>query len=156
MKKVIVLLCTVLIVAASGMIIGCGSSGGGNDEAQAKAVAKKFLDATNELDIDAMVECVSKADAKTIDVEAAKEAAEQQKQQTGTIDFGLEYKITKVTVDGDTAKAEVDTTYQGQKSSGTIYLVKENGAWKVDVEKTNQSSGGTDESDSTQSTEGTE
>lgn len=156
MKKVIVLLCAVLIIAASGMVVGCGSSGGGNEEAQAQAVAEKFLKATNELDIDAMIDCVSKADKETIDVDAAKEAAEQQKQQTGTVDFGLEYKITKVTIDGDTAKAEVDTTYQGQKSSGTIYLVKENGAWKVDVEKTNQATGGSEDSESSGSSESTQ
>ena len=44
--------------------------------------------------------------------------------------------IGAVEVSGDEASVEVSLEMEGEKTKGKIFLVKENGDWKVDLEKT--------------------
>ncbi|MBN2168832.1 MAG: nuclear transport factor 2 family protein [Actinobacteria bacterium] len=138
MKRVVILGCILLLAFSSALLAGCGGSGGGggNDEAQVKAVAEKFMEATVAFDAEALGEVITETDLKSEDYQQAKEDSKQY----ADVDIGsmdIKYEIGKVEIDGDEATVNASMSFGEEKSNGTIYLVKENGEWKVDLEKTN-------------------
>ena len=46
------------------------------------------------------------------------------------------YKILDSSVDGDEAEVEIRIIEEGEKEEGTFYLVRVNGKWLVDMDKT--------------------
>ncbi|MBN1288385.1 MAG: DUF4878 domain-containing protein [Actinobacteria bacterium] len=135
MKRVIVLGCILLLVFSSALLVGFGSGGGGgDDEAQAKAVAEKFMKASMEYDIEGILDTLSEKDKKEISDEDIEEA-KKQSEAAGGVDLGIDYKIGKVEIEGDKATVEVAVEFAGEKSTDNIYMLKEDGKWKVDGEK---------------------
>lgn len=130
MKRAIILLCAFLMVVGSMFVVGCGGNGGG-EEAEVKAAAEKFMTAFNERDAQAVVDIVSESDAAGLDVEEMEKEAEEE----GDAEQ-IEYELGEVEIDGDTAVVESTWKQEGTSMDIPIHLVKENGSWKVDLEKT--------------------
>ncbi|MBN2168833.1 MAG: DUF4878 domain-containing protein [Actinobacteria bacterium] len=134
MKRVVVLGCILLLAFSSALLAGCGGSGGGNDEAQVKAVAEKFMKASMEYDIEGILDTLSEKDKEGISDEDIEEAKKQSEASKG-VDLGIDYEIGKVEIKGDEASVEISVKFAGEESTDNIYLLKENGEWKVNGEK---------------------
>ena len=144
MKKLILLLFVVVLAVSSAMVIGCGNGGNGggdSDEAQVKAVAEKYADAATSFDIEAMLEVLSEKDREGFTDEQIEES-KKQSEEMGDLDFDIKIEVGEVKVMGDEATVKMISEFGGEESTMTIYLVKENGEWKVDLMKSSSESMG--------------
>lgn len=128
MRKVLVAICVLVLVAGTLLAVGCGGGGEGGP----KDVAKKFMDSLNNKDYDAFLESMKKDDRELFE-ENSVEAKEYFKTLTTQ---PVEFKIGKEEIKGDEATLDVSKTEDGETQSDKFYLVKENGDWKVDFMKT--------------------
>jgi len=96
-------------------IIGCSGAGKPDN------VAQKFWSADN---IDA---------AKTYCTDLSQKAIEGAKEAMPKVE---DLKVEPATITGDTAVCPTSFKFQGHEASFQTHLMKENGAWKVDYEKT--------------------
>ncbi len=125
MKKWIVLVCILSVVLTGGIIAGCGGGGGESSGQSAEAAAKSFFSAYQNKDANTSWDLLSAESKKQV----KKSDWEKFLKQSGTMSF----TVGKVTVTGDKATAKVTASVGGQSSTEDIPLLKENGAWKVNM-----------------------
>ena len=129
MRKVVVLTCLLSLLVAAVALVGCGNSGGGSSTQTPQQVAKVFFAALAKKAATTPWNLLAAADQKAAKTKAAWETY----LKTATVPPNP--TIGKVTVKGNNATVQVTATFSGQKSTATVPLVKENGAWKVDMAK---------------------
>jgi len=106
------------------VLAGCG--GGGEESGNtAEAAAKEFFSAYQNQDADTTWGLLASDSTKT--VKKADWAAFLKESP------GMKFTVGKVTVDGDSATAEVTAVAPGEKSTETVPMVKEEGVWKVNM-----------------------
>ncbi len=96
---------------------------------QAKVYAD-FLRAVQKEDLDAMRKLFTKEQAKNLDGPDAKKMVTMVRMMSAT-----EIKVLKVVEKGDTADLTVTGKQEGNAVNGTVHMVKEGGAWKVEREE---------------------
>ena len=130
MRKSVVLACILSILVSAIVFVGCG--GGGSSSQTPEQAAKAFFAAYQEMDPVTTWNLLSANSQK-----AGKKAEWESflKQSTA-----IKFSVEKVTINGDKATAEVIVTVSGDSSTETVPLVKENGAWKVDMAAISNSS----------------
>ncbi|MBN1289369.1 MAG: DUF4878 domain-containing protein [Actinobacteria bacterium] len=139
MKKVFVLGCLLILLSASTLVIGCGGSGSSaDDETSVKEVALEFAHALTEVDAEAVLEIVREEDKGEVDAEAA----EKEKEEMGDDIPDADYKAGNVEIDGDSATVDVTIETGGETTTETIHLVKQDGEWKINLDKTFSEVGG--------------
>ena len=127
MRKTVVLVCTLSLLLSAAVLAGCG--GGGGSSSSPEGVTKAFLAAAIKKDVDTTWDMLSQNTQASMKNKAT--LAETLKT------FGPNDKVVigKTTVTGDKAEVRVDYKSGGGKTTDkvTIILVKEGGAWKVDL-----------------------
>lgn len=131
MKKAIVLVCVLSLLAAAFVVAGCGSSGtssGSTSTTTPEGVAKAFWTAAMQGDSAATWSMLSKQLQTGLKSEA--EWAKTQK----TSNPGTTVEAGKATVSGDTATVTVKIL-SGKTliTTSTVTLVKEGGVWKIEL-----------------------
>ena len=96
---------------------------------QAKVYAD-FLQAIQKEDLGAMKKLMTKDQAKNLDSPDAKKMVGMIKLMSAT-----DIKVLKVAEKGDTAELTVSGKQDGKVANGTVQMVKEGGAWKVQREE---------------------
>ncbi|MBN2168823.1 MAG: DUF4878 domain-containing protein [Actinobacteria bacterium] len=128
MRKFVIITCIISMVFGAVALTGCGGSSSKGDSP--KQVAQKFMEALADNDVDSYLTLVTKESREGVDVEEIKkQAAEYEKQQTEKIEF----KVGKEEIKGDKALVEVTIVQQGMEMTMKWTLVKQDGAWKVDM-----------------------
>lgn len=144
MKKFVILLCIVALAVSSALIVGCGNGGGGgDDEAQVKEVAEKYAKALTSFDFAAIIDIMSEKDLEGMsdeEIEEAKKQSAEMGDEMGDMTFDIDFEIGEVEISGDEATVTMTTEFAGQKTDMTVYLVKENGEWKVDFARSTEES----------------
>lgn len=126
MKKLMLLGCVLLVLIPGLAIAGCGDSGGGGGTSQgAEQAAKTFFKAYQDKDAGTTWDLLasnSRKEVKKADWEKYLKSADD-----------VKFSVGKVTVNGDKATATVTATLAGESGTEDVPLVKEGGAWKVDM-----------------------
>lgn len=135
MKKLILSVCAIAIVAA----IGCKS--GGASSSDPKATLMNFFEAMSKKDLAAARKLATKESEsmfsmmemgmKMAENMKSKEADEFKKFEPGKMEFG------ETKIEGD--KATVPVTYKDEKETANFILKKQDGAWKVAFDKASMS-----------------
>jgi Domain of unknown function (DUF4878)/Protein of unknown function (DUF2950) len=133
MRKSVVLACILSILVSAIVLVGCG--GGGSSSQAPEQAAKAFFKAYEKKDTDTAWNMLS-ANTKNTTGSKGKAALESFLKKLSNTKF----TVRKVTINGDKATAEVTVTASGNTSTETVPLVKENGAWKVDIAAMSNSS----------------
>jgi len=120
MRKLILTVCLLAVFVSAVGLVGCDSS------QTPEQVAKAFFEAYENLDADAMWDMMSADTRKTAGSKANME--EEMKESSSKVKF----TVGEVTVNGDSATAELAVTASGQTMTAAVPLVKEDGVWKVD------------------------
>ena len=127
MRKTVVLACILSLLVPAAVLVGCGSGGGSSTSPE--EVTKAFLAAAIKNDVDTTWDMLSQNTQESMKDKAT--LAETLKT------FGPNDKVVvgKATVTGDEAEVPVDYKHGGGETTDnvTIVLVKEGGAWKVDL-----------------------
>jgi limonene-1,2-epoxide hydrolase len=147
-KTVAIILVPVVLLLATGALVaalaGCGGGSSTSSSGTPAAVVKQFMDANKNKDVNTLYKTLDKASQKVLSkADMQKAAAQSSTPATYT------YKVGKTAINGNTASVDVTVSQGGTDSSATFALVKEGGAWKVDVGKTFGSSSGTTGTSST-------
>lgn len=113
--------------ALAAILVGCG--GGSPD-----SVAVDFLSNVRDGKFDAAAKCASKKAAPLISMMGAmgslagNDALKEMK--------GASFKVIETKIDGDTATVKIEASKNGKaEKPEDLKLVKEDGAWKVDIDK---------------------
>ncbi|MBN1288384.1 MAG: hypothetical protein JXA49_01940 [Actinobacteria bacterium] len=127
MRRVVVVLCAISLIACSAFTAGCTNNGDGPEQKQVKEVTDTFMKALNGHDVGALISVVAKKDKKGLEEEM----------KTGEpSDFKVDYEIGDAKIERDD-RATVSVIWKDGKGSLEVpmFLVKEKGKWKVDFEK---------------------
>jgi ABC-type uncharacterized transport system YnjBCD substrate-binding protein len=124
MRKSIVLVSILLILIPAVVLAGCGG-GGESSGNTAEATAKEFFAAYADQDADTSWDLLASESTKTVKKADWEEFLKESP--------GMEFTVGEVTVNGDKATAEVTAVAGEEKSTETVPLVKEDGAWKVNL-----------------------
>jgi Domain of unknown function (DUF4878) len=131
MRKFIVLACVLSLLAGATMLIGCGSNGGGGGTSSdtPESVAKAFWTAALTGNADTSWALLSKSIQGNLkNKEAWAKQGVSNTLGSSTIEVG------KATISGDTAKVTIKVMNGGTEViSEEVTLVKEGGAWKVEM-----------------------
>jgi hypothetical protein len=131
MKRLTMIVCIALLVAAMGAVVGCGG-GDGESGASPSQVVEKYLQASFDLDVDAAYELLSSEDQKLLNKEDMKDMVGAELEG-----FEYDYEIGEETITGDTATVNVKisisdpATGQSEEFEDALNLVKEDGEWKI-------------------------
>ena len=118
MKKILGMLAMALC------LIGCSKS--------PDKVAMAFLEAVADGNLEKAAEYAAKDTKPAIKVMAAVPGSgEQMKKECE----GAKFKAVDTKIDGDKATVKIETTKDGKTETEDIKLVKEDGEWKVSVQK---------------------
>lgn len=131
MKKVIVLVCVLSMLACGFAFAGCGGNGDSSSADSPKAVIEKLMQAQIDVDVDTYLSLLSKESRKEVDEDELREQAELAAQTEQDVD----YEVGEEEISGDTAKVGVTMTVEDMEMTMTWNLVKEDGSWKVDMTK---------------------
>jgi hypothetical protein len=129
MKRLTMIVCIALLVAALGAVVGCGGGDSGSSPSQ---VVEKYLEASFDKDVDAAYELMSSEDQKLLSKEDMRDMVGAELEG-----FEYDYEIGEETISGDTATVEVKITVsdsasgQSEEFEDTLNLVKEDGEWKI-------------------------
>ena len=126
MRKSGVLACILSILVSAIVLVGCGGAGSSSETPE--QVAKAFFAAYQNKDASTTWNMMSSNTQKS-----GKNEADWEKYLNEALSDPIKFTVGKVTVNGNKATAEVTATVSGQSSPATVPLVKENGAWKVDM-----------------------
>ncbi|MHB8895867.1 MAG: Rv0361 family membrane protein [Candidatus Geothermincolia bacterium] len=127
MRKFVVAACVLTILVSAALLVGC--SGGSSTAQGPQQAVQAFFSAMEKVDANTSWDLMSADSQKQIGSKADWVAASKESTDPMTFTVG------KVTVNGDKATAKVTGTVSGKSTTQTIPLVKENGAWKVDIIK---------------------
>ncbi len=127
MRKTVVLACILSLLVPAAVLAGCGSGGGSSTSPE--GVTKAFLAAAIKNDVDTTWDMLSQNTQESMKDKAT--LAETLK----TFEPNDKVVVGKATVTGDEAEVPVDYRHGGGETTDnvTIVLVKESGAWKVDL-----------------------
>jgi len=127
MRKTVVLACILSLLVAAAVLAGCGSGTGSSTSPE--GVTKAFLAAAIKNDVDTTWDMLSGNTRESMKDKAT--LAETLK----TFEPNDKVVVGKATVTGDEAEVPVDYRHGGGETTDnvTIVLVKEGGAWKVDL-----------------------
>lgn len=128
MRKVLLLVCILALLASVAALVGCGS---GSSSQTPEQVMQAFWAAAKKQDTNASWNMLSVESQKALKNKSAWEAAIKPAASSGE-------KITvgKATINGNEATVDVTISVSGGQSQTTsMPLVKENGVWKVDMAK---------------------
>lgn len=122
MKKLMrVLVAAVCVVSMFGLA-GCGNS--------PDKVAIKFAKCVSEADFDGASKYATKQTAALLELAKSMGKNEESEKMKGA-----DFEVVKSEVNGDKAKVTVKTTKDGKSDEDDFTLVKEDGEWKVSIEK---------------------
>ena len=107
-------------------LIGCSK---GPDK-----VAVKFFEAMADGDFDKAAEYASKDTKPMIKMMAGMPNAKEESQKENK---GAKFKAVETKINGDKASVKVERTKDGKTETNDVNLVKEDGDWKVAVDKAN-------------------
>ncbi|NPV58703.1 MAG: DUF4878 domain-containing protein [Actinobacteria bacterium] len=127
MRKVFILLLSLCIGVAALVVVGCGGGGSSDSPEQ---VVEKFVKATMAGDADTAYSLISE-DSKD-EIESKEELVE------GVGEGVSDYSVGGASVSGDTAKVATSLTLKDIdfEMKFDMILVKEGGAWKIDLAQT--------------------
>ena len=138
MRKYVVILLVLVVAVAAIAVVGCGSSGttkplasgsstGDSDAAAVKTAADNFYKAAHGKNMATLKTLVTTSSVNTLNTKP--ELVVPYEEATITVAAG-----TPV-VTGDTATVDIKLTSEGTTSTDSLVLSKENGSWKVDMDK---------------------
>ena len=127
MRKALVLLCVLALLAGTALLVGCGSGSSSQTPEQAM---QAFWDASPKQDINGSWNMLSADSQKGLKDKTAWAAAIKP-----AASGGEKITVGKATVNGNSATVKVTISASGQSQTTSIPLVKENGVWKVDMVK---------------------
>lgn len=128
MRRSLILLLSLCLCAAAVMAAGCG--GGGDKSATPEEVTEKFVKAAMAGDADTAYSLIS---------ESSKGEIEDKEELVEGVGEGVsEYSVGKASISGDTAKVATSLTLKDLdfEMKFDMVLVKEGGAWKIDLAQT--------------------
>jgi len=131
MKKLLVLTLVLALLASVGILAGCSSGGTSSGGQTPEQAVQAFFDAAKKQDANTTWDLMSAATQKAMQSKANWETAIKQEAPAN-----FTFKVGKATVNGDKATVEVTGTENGETSTQTFNLVKENGKWKLDLSGT--------------------
>jgi Domain of unknown function (DUF4878) len=127
MRKTVVIVCAFSLLLSAAVLAGCGSGGGSSTSPV--GVTKAFLAAAIKNDVNTTWGMLS----RNTQVSMKNKATFAETLKT----FGPNDKVVigKATVTGDKAEVRVDYKHGGGETTDkvTIVLVKDGGAWKIDL-----------------------
>lgn len=127
MRKAFILLLSLCIGVAALAVVGCGGGGSSDSPEQ---VVEKFIKATIAGDADTAYSLIS---------EDSKDEIETKEQLVEGVGEGVsDYSVGGASVSGDTAKVAASLTLKDLEfeMKFDMILVKEDGAWKIDLAQT--------------------
>ncbi len=119
-----------VIIAIVLFILGNDGSGSGKNNPE--SVSKQFLDGIKACDTNKVFKNMY-SEEKDISEFTTKQKKAFMSNVCGIVDS---YQILDSSIDGDEAEVKIRITGQGDTEKGTFYLVKINGKWLVDMDKT--------------------
>jgi hypothetical protein len=129
MKKAILLVCIVALIAPAAVLVGCGG-GSSSSTKTPQQVMQEFWDAGQKQDATTSWNLMSTETQKVLKSKSVwDQAIKATKDTNGKITIG------KLTTTGDKAVLKVTVTSDGKSSTTDMPFVKENGAWKLDMTK---------------------
>ncbi|MBC7230951.1 MAG: DUF4878 domain-containing protein [Actinobacteria bacterium] len=128
MRRSLILLMSLCLCAAVLAVVGCG--GGGDKSASPEQVVEKFVKAALAGDADT---------AYSLITEGSKGEVENKEDLVEGVSEGVsEHSVGKSSISGDTARVQTSLTLKDLdfKMEFEMVLVKEGGAWKIDLKQT--------------------
>lgn len=109
-----------------------GNSGTGSNKNDPKSVSKQFLDGLKSCNTNKVFKNIysEEVDVSKLTNSQKKEFMDE---VCGEVDS---YQILDSSIDGDEAEVEARLTSGDESDSGTLYLVRVNGKWLIDMDKT--------------------
>jgi len=127
MRKAVVLVCVLSLLASAAMLLGCGSSENTSTAATPEEVAETFWNASLKGDADASWALLSKSIKEGLGDKSKWEASVRNDPNASVV-------AGKATIDGDSATVKVSIKSSGKEvMTSDVSLVKEDGAWKVEL-----------------------
>jgi hypothetical protein len=118
----------IAFVLAFGVVLGLASCTGGGGSSPTGAV-KAFMEASKSGNKDAAMKCVQAKDREFLQ----KMEAQQKTSTPMMVPKDFTYKINEEKVTGETATVKVTGVQNGKEQTQELKLVKEDGAWKIDL-----------------------
>lgn len=118
-----------VVIAIVLFLLGNGSGKGGNSP---ESVSKQFLEGLKTCNTNKVFNHIYSEDYD-ISKLTGSEKKEFMDEVCGEID---QYRILNSSMDGDQAEVEVELTGDGDSDEGTLYLVRVNKKWFIDIDKT--------------------
>jgi ABC-type glycerol-3-phosphate transport system substrate-binding protein len=121
-----------LVVAAGLMLTACG----GGSSASPSEVAKKFVEATVNLDFEEVKKYIAKEHFESIDkatkqLESPEAKAYLETYKALAKDVKVEVVSEEISEDGNSATVTLSYAIMGQTQEQKLPLIKEDGAWKI-------------------------
>ena len=130
MKKALLLMCVLALLAPAAVLLGCGSGGNGSGSKTPQQVMQAFWDAGQKQDATTSWNLLSAETQKVLKSKSVwDEAIKATKDTSGKLTIG------KATINGDKATLKVTVTSGGKSTPSDMPFVKENGEWKIDMTK---------------------
>ncbi|MFH1149023.1 MAG: hypothetical protein V1748_00960 [Actinomycetota bacterium] len=132
MKRVMVPLLALMLIAGAVVAVGCGG-GSSSKSGDPEATVEQFMKSTMAEDADATYELLSSESQKG--VENKEDLVE------GAGDQIADWSVGEATQKGNTARVKVTMKMKGveQELTFDVVLVEEGGAWKINLEETGKS-----------------
>jgi hypothetical protein len=131
-----------LVALVVAVVIVVLSQDDGDDPGNPVDAVRAFYDAVAANDCDAVVALVSDASWSEVGAGTPEEAKAQcESEPPEGLPEGMELDFQPVSQTGDTAIVDLETTYEGESRTTPIGLVRENGQWKIDSNRTGEASG---------------
>jgi hypothetical protein len=124
MRKLVVLACILALLASAAVLVGCG--GGGSSSQTPEQVMQAFWAAAAKQDVNSCWNMISAGDQKLLKSKSAFEADLK-------VWVPSKFTVGKATINGNKATVKVTYTTEGQTSTLSMSLIKENGVWKVEA-----------------------
>jgi ketosteroid isomerase-like protein len=114
------------------LVFGCATAPP-SPEDQVRETVSNFYSAINSMDIEGAMPYASEATQETLNMMLAFTGSMTEEQMMEIPQ--VEFEITDIVVDGETATAMVIANVEGEISEEPVALVLENGQWLVDMPK---------------------
>lgn len=126
MKKAVIILLALALLATAYAFVGCGGGDDGNPE----QVVENFLEASTDGDADAAYDLLTEADKNEI--------VDKDELVEGFTEGVDSYEVGKTTVSGDEARVPINIRLAGSELdlAFDMILLKENGSWKISLADT--------------------